>query len=290
MPIDSLDVNGSPRIAGEDVDHVAVLASVGTELPPIIVRRATRWVIDGRHRLRAAELRDEATIPVRFFDGDQRSAFVLAVRMNIDGGLPLSLADRKAAAARVVSWYACWSDRLIASMTGLSPHTVSEVRQRANGEHRANVRIGRDGRIRPMDIESRKLVAREALMDDPNLSLRQVAKKARISPETARVIRADLFRKDVSAPLPVDVPQQAVVGQHVGIGNLCADPSLRLTEAGRMLLRLFNAHVASRGNWSAIANTVPEHCRPAVAQIAVDCAVFWQSLANRLSREVGGSM
>ncbi|MFE3260618.1 ParB N-terminal domain-containing protein [Nocardia sp. NPDC059091] len=58
--------------------HVLVLAESGRELPPILVHRQTRQVVDGIHRLRAAEMRGEMTINVRFFDGEIDEIFLKA--------------------------------------------------------------------------------------------------------------------------------------------------------------------------------------------------------------------
>jgi hypothetical protein len=60
-------------------------------------------VIDGMHRLRAAQLRGDHGVEVKFFDGDADEAFIAAVRANITHGLPLTLADRKAAAQRILA-------------------------------------------------------------------------------------------------------------------------------------------------------------------------------------------
>jgi ParB-like chromosome segregation protein Spo0J len=92
----------SPRLAGEDPHHTQMLADSESTLPPILVHRATMQVIDGMHRLNAAILRGEKTIRARFFEGATAQAFVLAVQSNIAHGLPLTTADREAAAARII--------------------------------------------------------------------------------------------------------------------------------------------------------------------------------------------
>jgi hypothetical protein len=104
------------------------------DLPPILVHRATMRVIDGMHRLRAATLRGDREIAVRFFDGDAGSAFVRAVVANVYNGLPLSRSDRAAAAARIVATHPHWSDRAVATATGLAPATVAAVRRRATDQ------------------------------------------------------------------------------------------------------------------------------------------------------------
>lgn len=88
-------------------------------------------IIDGAHRVRAAQLRGRSHIEARFFDGSAADAFVLAVESNISHGLALTLAERSAAAERILASHPHWSDRAIASSTGLSAHTVASLRRTA---------------------------------------------------------------------------------------------------------------------------------------------------------------
>src|SRR6266700_1793568 len=149
VSIETLSLEGSPRLAGVNQNHVARLAEIDTPLPPILVHRRTMRVIDGMHRLRVAELKGRDQIAVEFFDGDDQEAFLLSVKQNVTHGLPLSLADRKAAAARILGWNREFSDSSIAAMTGLSDKTVAAVRKRSTSDiPRLNARIGRDGRSR----------------------------------------------------------------------------------------------------------------------------------------------
>ncbi|WP_214415751.1 ParB/RepB/Spo0J family partition protein [Sphaerisporangium fuscum] len=107
----------SPRLEGENPDHVRLLAESEEEFPPIVVHRPTMRVVDGMHRLRAAVLRGAERVRVLFIDGvDEADLFVLAVEANIAHGLPLTLADRRAAAARIVASKPQFSDRAIAAV------------------------------------------------------------------------------------------------------------------------------------------------------------------------------
>lgn len=133
IPIEALVLSHSPRSAGENDEHTRVLAESPDELPPIVVQRGTNRVVDGVHRVRAAQLRGEQTVRARYFDGDDESAFVLAVRLNVRHGLPLSLADRKAAGGRILRERAEWSNRAIASAVGLSPKTIAALREAVGG-------------------------------------------------------------------------------------------------------------------------------------------------------------
>lgn len=274
VAVAALRGGGSPRQAGEDLDHVRTLADTVTDLPPIIVRRRDMLVIDGMHRLRAAALRGQTEIGVRFFDGDDEDAFVLAVQTNVTHGLPLSLTDRKAAAARIVVSHPNWSDRRIAATSGLSAATVARIR-RHSAAPAPQARVGHDGRVRPVNSLERRRVARSILVAEPDLSLREVARRAGISPETARSVRRKL-----PEPEPAPPPDTSSIVQ-----QLRNDPALRFSETGRALLRLLEVRGVSPERWAAIARHVPPHCRDAVAQLAVECADTWRSFAESLVRQ-----
>jgi hypothetical protein len=202
VEIDALRLTGSPRLAGERQEHIEILAAAPNPLPPIIVHRPTMRVIDGFHRLRAARLRGDTTIVARFFDGDESAAFVLAVQLNVTHGLPLALHDRQSAAERIIDSHPHWSDRRVASITGIAPGTVGEIRRRLGSGVTApdERRLGQDGRMRPLDGTAGRLRAGELLTETPGLSLRQVARAAGISPETARDVRNRL--RNGEDPLP----------------------------------------------------------------------------------------
>ncbi|MFF4760319.1 streptomycin biosynthesis protein [Streptomyces sp. NPDC001292] len=216
VELSSLRLAGSPRLSGERPEHVHVLAAAQSPLPPITVHRPTMRVIDGFHRLKAARLRGEDRIAVRFFDGDEAEAFVLAVQLNVTHGLPLALADRKRAAERIIVSHPQWSDRKVASVTGISPGTVGDIRRRIVQGVESDVRrIGRDGRLRPVDGSAGRMLAGELLAENPELSLRQVARAAGISPETARDVRNRLRNGEDLLPRQRRRKQSAAAGDAV---------------------------------------------------------------------------
>jgi ParB-like chromosome segregation protein Spo0J len=261
--IDELRGFESPRLAGEDLSHVRMLAEMEGGLPPIIVHRQSMRVVDGMHRLRAAKLRGDEKVAVRFVDGNAASCFVLAVEANIRHGLPLSLADRKAAARRIVSSYPQWSDRRIAAVTGVAARTVAALRQPATGDggQADAVRVGRDGRARPVNSAERREMASRLLAEDPSASLRAIAREAGVSPETVRSLRARLGgarkpaedsrrdRQDRSGASSAGGHRQCretrpgtwddATGRsgRPALSMLLADPAVRSTEIGRALLR-----------------------------------------------------
>lgn len=300
--IGELVVADSPRAAGVDLEHVESMAAAETELPPIIVHRGTMRVIDGMHRVRAARLRGAERIKVRFFDGDEAAAFVLAVSSNIAHGLPLSLADRKRAAERIIVSHPQWSDRRVAAVTGIAGGTVAEIRRRVPLEDAAigSVRIGQDGRARPVDGSQGRKLAAELIKGDPGLSLRRIARAAGISPETARDVRNRLDRGE--SPLPSrssgedvrlggsyrEYGRRTVVvpasrqDRTVAVKRLKADPALRFNESGRNLLMLLNLHLAGSVDWDQIVRNLPPHCVDTVAGLAHECAEIWGDFASQV--------
>jgi hypothetical protein len=293
----------SPRASGEDVEHVRALAETTTPLPPIIVHRPTMRVIDGMHRLEAARLRGETRIRVRFGDGDEDDAFVLAVRSNVTHGLPLTRADRIKAAERIVRTHAHWSDRAIAEVAGLSHHTIGAIRRRSTGQSsQPNTRVGRDGRSRPTDREARRARAIQLVSDNPDAPLRQISHAAGISVSTAKQVR-DHVRAQAAAEAggvvddhdtrAATAPRRPVgrAGHEVAhlaenvawvVNALKRDPSVRQTNAGRALLRLLSVHSIEAEEWRYLTEGVPAHCRDAVAHAARSCAESWSRFARQL--------
>jgi ParB-like chromosome segregation protein Spo0J len=281
VPVATLRIAGSPRTAGEDIVHVRTLADTSTELPPIIVHRGSMRVIDGAHRLRAARLCGQQEIAVRFFDGDEHDAFVLAVSANVAHGLPLSLADRKSATTQIVASHPHWSDRMIASVAGLSAATVARIRG-DRGESAPTSRIGHDGKVRPVNPLERRRLARALLLEEPTLSLREVARRVGISPETARAVRGRLRGDEPRQPAPAEPPRDPAAVVRL----LRNDPALRFSAIGRDLLRLLDVRMVAVERWAAMASNVPEHCRDSVAKVALECAEIWRTFADQLERRI----
>jgi hypothetical protein len=155
VPVSALLPADSSRVAGENTDHARLLAGVKVPLPPIVVHRPSMRVIDGMHRLQAARMRGDEVISVLFFEGQEADVFVLAVELNQAHGLPLSRADRRAAAQRIIESHPEWSDRRIAEATGLAAATVGSIRRcstvQTEQSNARGGRVGRDGRVRPSD-------------------------------------------------------------------------------------------------------------------------------------------
>ncbi|MCX4386956.1 ParB N-terminal domain-containing protein [Micromonospora peucetia] len=303
--IESLLPARSPRLKGEDPEHIQALAETDAQLPPIIVHRATMRIIDGAHRVAAARSRGVTSIAACFFDGTDQEAFALAVRANITHGLPLTHAERVAAATVLIQQNPSWSDRSVAATSGLSPGTVKGVRQRAVPEGaRDEARIGRDGRARPTDPIEKRQQIREVIERSPGASLREVAKQVGVSPSTVRDVRCRMQREmgaeepsalsgsatdrriDQPAPKLRQVTGQSQVADiNATLDSLTRDPSLRFTESGRAMLRWLSTRAVRPGEWHQLVSQLPPHTAYIFANLAQQCADEWGRLALSLKQQ-----
>ncbi|WP_255947762.1 ParB/RepB/Spo0J family partition protein [Streptomyces odontomachi] len=292
----------SPRF---DIDpqHVQRLAEGGAEFQPILVHRETMRVVDGMHRVHATILRNQHTLAVQWFDGDEQEAFMAAVEANARHGLPLSREERRQAVLRILRYHPDWSDRSIAKLSGLSAKYVAAIR-RQSGEDGAQplVRIGRDGRARPSSATAGRLAAADVIRRNPNASLREIARQSGISTGTARDVR----RRLASGQEPVPESQRKgggesrpsippAVSERPGEGSgpdlqqritllhrLRKDPALRLRENGRFVLQQLRRQLLNTEDFKRLAPTIPMHDRTAVAEILSGCAEDLMAIAREL--------
>jgi ParB-like chromosome segregation protein Spo0J len=208
VDVEDLAITPSFRESGVTHEHVAHLIAMRGHWPPILVGRTDGLVIDGVHRVAAARFLGLARIEAVIFDGGPEEALIEFVRRNVYHGLPLTLGERKRAAARILVVQPAWSDRRVAELCAISPKTVARLRPRAG--HRPTeetpqldipTRIGRDNKCRPVDGAS----ARSRIVDEikarPEASLRAIAATVGVSPETVRSVRMSLqSAPDLGAP------------------------------------------------------------------------------------------
>lgn len=297
-------------------DHVRRLAEVLDGLPPILVHRSTGRLIDGRHRIAAAALRGRTEISATLFEGSEADAHVVAVEVNIADGLDLTVPERVAAAERLVVSHAERSDRWIATVCGVSPRTVGNVRRRRavdDASAAAQRRLGRDGRRRPLSADEGRRLAAEIMREEPGISLRRAAERAGISVGTVLDVRRRLevgARPEAGAPMPDVAPltrsgrtgdaasgsvvagHRAVVGapSRMGsreelrdrLGRLSRDPSLH-TDAGRALLRLVATTLSFDEHAGDLTQVVPAYSQEVLADIAQTCAAAWMEFGDRLT-------
>lgn len=308
VPVMSLRPGESPRLNGEDKAHIARLAETEASLPPILVDKRTMRVIDGMHRLMAASLQGRETIDVVFFDGSDADVFLRAVQENVAHGLPLTQADRRSAAERIIASHPNMSDRAIGHSAGLAAKTVAAIRRRSTEEsQQSNTRIGRDGRVRPLDSSEGRRRAAELLTGQPEASLRDVARAVGISPATVLDVRKRLERGD--SPLPERTAAAAAAGASLAdsdtvpgnrpvsrpdfrptvssdpattVEKLLRDPSLRNNERGKGMLRLLQVNAAGAEQLPDVATALPPHCVVIIVQLARQYAKMWQDFAKEL--------
>ncbi|WP_051865894.1 transposase [Streptomyces griseus] len=151
VPIRCLRLEESARGKGEDDEYVEMLAQLSGRLPPIIVHRNTMRIIEGMHRLRAAEIRGEQSIDVVFFDGDEEDVFITSDRPVVAQGAPLPRADGNSKENRFVIPHPQRSDRAIAAATRPEPGTVGAMCGcSAVPDVASTTRAAFDGRVLPL--------------------------------------------------------------------------------------------------------------------------------------------
>lgn len=297
----------SPRLRGEDLEHVRRLTESEDRLPPILVQRDSMRVIDGMHRLLAARSCGQNKIEARLVDCDPAEAFVLAVRANVKHGLPLPLPDRKAAALRILADFPTWSNQRVGEAVGLSGKTVAALRERPTGAQSGlDIRVGRDGRSRPANPSARRTIVERLIEEHPELSLRSIARKAGVSPETVRKTRASHAHasagipkrepaldppKGMAATAPAvarDGPGAQVTARQTAIrdllNSLMADPAVRSTEAGRALIRAIAFSAVITEYQDRLMKAVPDHTVAKVVLAAEACSDGWRTFALGLQR------
>ncbi|MFE3283753.1 hypothetical protein ACFXJJ_11610, partial [Streptomyces sp. NPDC059233] len=86
-------------------------------------------------------------------------------------------------------------------------------------------------------------------------------------------------RKPARTPEPPPAPAQLLRI----FESLRRDPSLRLSESGRNVLRMLGACALVVQNRETITATLPTHCKEPMAQLAEGYAGLWRLLADELA-------
>ncbi|MFL6121634.1 streptomycin biosynthesis protein [Actinophytocola sp.] len=219
---------------------------------------------------------------------------------------PVSRADRTAAAACILRAHPEWSDRAVAAAAGMSDKTVARIRAQSSAADatRSDPRLGRDGRLRPLDGAERRRRAAAVFLDRPDAGLREVARATGLSPATVRDVRQRIQRGEDPVPdryrdtrraertaAARRTPQPAVRAEHRGevpgqqlLARLGEDPSLRLTEAGRRVLRWLHHYSVDDEAIATLEHGLPRHWAAEVADLAHGYAATWSRLAHQLLR------
>jgi len=150
--------------------------TVGIE--PIVVVRIGRhgcyFLIDGWHRVAAAELAGITHLPVRIVDlNSEQEAYELAVRLSSRGKTPMTRAEKQTAVDRLLAAHPDWSDLAVAQLAGVSNHLVAARRrllaeppiEREQGERRPRP----DKYARSIMKAAREICARFGAEEDARL-------------------------------------------------------------------------------------------------------------------------
>lgn len=155
LPLNRIVVDPAlqPRIRGIDPDHVRALEEAAENWPPLVVVPQGRnyLLVDGAHRFASAQNCGLANVPVHIVplpaDGDLHA---LAFTLNAAHGAPLSLADRRSFADRLIRHHPDWADREIGRRCGLSSNTVGAIREHLAGAaqiEQPQTRVGGGGYV-----------------------------------------------------------------------------------------------------------------------------------------------
>ncbi|AKA01174.1 transcriptional regulator [Streptomyces noursei ZPM] len=279
---------------------------------------STGTVRDVRQRLQ----RNENPVPPRQRRAELNAAQEVEIPATMDGGTSTAIGalDQKTATQALTRdpqlrmseegrlllrlSHPEWSDRAVAAATGLAAKTVAAIRRRSATEEvpQLHTRIGRDGKARPVNSAEGRRLASTLLMEKPDASLREVAKAAGISTGTVRDVRQRLQRNEnpvpprqrraeLNAAQEVEIPATMDGGTSTAIGALdqktatqalTRDPQLRMSEEGRLLLRLFATRVVDKQQRQRLIEWIPSRWRRTVTELAYSCSRDWYQFAKQL--------
>jgi ParB-like chromosome segregation protein Spo0J len=307
LPLADLRPGPSLRDGGINPTHVDTLIQLEGRWPPILVASRDHSVIDGHHRVAAAKTLGQVEVSCVLFDGSPDDAYLESVRRNVVHGLPLTLKERERAAAHIVRRYGRWSDRRIAELCALSPTTIARVRHASTSRGKSRPsdatgpsgsRIGRDGRVRPVDPTPLRSRIVTALHANPDASLRVLASKVGASPETVRRVRQRMGEgkgpgkggrlttanrggrsRDVKEMTPT-IELLTGTLEYATPLSWTADPAVLSTRAGTAFARWLARTRIS--DWRQHVGAVPLSRVYEVADEARQRAAYWQQFALAL--------
>jgi hypothetical protein len=207
------------------------------------------------------------------------------------------MTERTQAAEQVLHNHRDWSDRAVAELCGLDHKTVGRLRAATSAEtddgRRPAARLGRDGRLRPVDPVALRLRIAEVLVEEPSASLRWVAGHVGASPETVRDVRERVRRGDDPVPAGLRERRGSTSAAPASSRPTITEEAEVATEAAaaeghrRPRLPDFSAWFAARAvdaEWQSHAGAVPLSRVYEVADQARARARAWQSFAQMLER------
>lgn len=122
-----------------DPDRIAAYAQLlgDGSTPPLLdvfFDGETYWLVDGFHRLAAAQQAGQTTVACRVFEGTYGQAHMAAANTNFYDGVERTIEDKHNAVDRVLSTHGQWSNRQIAQWCGVSDHLVAKRREQTGSE------------------------------------------------------------------------------------------------------------------------------------------------------------
>lgn len=285
------------RTEALDLDHVALMVPVLDSLPPIVVRQDDRGYLaeDGNHRVAAHRRAGRLTIRAVVVEMSEAEALELAVAANRKHGKPLTVAELKAAAKRMIVG-TDWSDRRIAEACGLSPTTVGEMRPRPTVQHgqldtpvSGERTEGADGKRRPASAAAaaanreRIRVVAEA---KPDASAREIAAEVGVSPSTVTLTLAKPVLSVVESTVEsAGARVDELVTMWPTPGRWQREPDLMASNATRDLARFLDRRIVRDDEDVAVlADACPAGWRERVATAARHAARDWALLADLLEQ------
>jgi len=183
------------KLDQQKIEEYAASYSAGDALPPVVVFEdpaGDRWLADGLHRLRARARLGLVDVDADVRYGTRADAEWYASGANVCHGLPLTREQRREAIRLALRARPDASDRQIAEHVHCSHHTVAVIRTEESTGQNAQLRTGKDGKVRKLPAPKHPEVPPGETCicgeEGPDLS------------EVARQIPEDLRRPGLSPP------------------------------------------------------------------------------------------
>lgn len=215
-----------------------------------------------------------------------------SLRAGAGEGSPKAAPDRRRDAERLLATHPQWSDRAIAQLCNLSSKTVAAIRERsAPDAPPPGSRVGRDGRVRPLDASAGRQRAAELFAARPDASLREVSIQAGVSVATARDVRDRLRegRTPTVTPLPRGSRRPESRRRTSPVDPVAEDRALRSSEEGRRFTEWLVQHSVTRADWQEFVEAVPVSRAYVIADLARTVADSWAEFAKEMERRARGS-
>jgi hypothetical protein len=275
----------SPRLGGIDTAHLDALVELDGAWPPLLVTPSMR-ILDGHYRHLAARRIGMREVECTIFEGDDTSGYVESVRRNSVHGLPLTLAERRAAATRVLLLEPAWSDRRIGHICGLAHETVGRIRRGLSADGTISLhekRLGRDGALR-------SLPRRDAGTAPPVGDRVEVIPLPTVGERPEPAIGPGSQRRGTPRGAPRGPDVVGVVtgapAAPAALTALSTDPAFTSTDAGTGFVGWFDGTSLGDG-WSGHVDAVPLSRVYEVADEARRRASAWNEFADSLVARAG---